>query len=162
MAFLFLAGAESRAAMVFGVRYSNTQEPILTSLSGVDQRVVGDLGNKGRFGIYAGQQNGNSIFLIGVSHKTAPVEVRERLAFAESKLPDALQQLEDQQTFSEGVIVSTCNRVEVYVAAEGDAPARHFFTSRTPDARDHLYVKAGVDAIRHLFARITVKRARCG
>jgi len=47
--------------------------------------------------------------------------------------------------------VSTCNRVEVYVAADGDAPARRFFTARAPDAVDHLYVKAGVEAVRHLF-----------
>ncbi len=68
MALLFLMGVESRAAMVFGVRYTNTQEPILKSLDGLNQRGVGDLGSKGRFGIYVGQQNGNSVFLFGVDY----------------------------------------------------------------------------------------------
>ncbi len=68
MALMLLTGAESRAAMVFGVRYTNTQEPILKSLNGLNQRGIGDLGSKGRFGIYVGEQNGNSVFLFGVDY----------------------------------------------------------------------------------------------
>jgi len=52
---------------------------------------------------------------------------------------------------AEAFVVSTCNRVEVYVQAEGDEPARRFFTSRTTEAAEHLYAKEGVQAIRHLF-----------
>ena len=51
------------------------------------------------------------IVLVGTSHKTAPVEVRERLAFAESRLAGALRELVDREMISEGLIVSTCNRV---------------------------------------------------
>ncbi|HEX9111311.1 MAG TPA: glutamyl-tRNA reductase, partial [Terriglobales bacterium] len=50
--------------------------------------------------------------LIGVNHKTAPVEVRERLAIPESRLPDACKKLAEHPAIAEGMIVSTCNRVE--------------------------------------------------
>ncbi|MEK7834279.1 MAG: glutamyl-tRNA reductase, partial [Acidobacteriota bacterium] len=49
-----------------------------------------------------------SIVVVGISHKTAPVEIRERLAFAESRLAEALRSLADGETISEAVIVSTC------------------------------------------------------
>ena len=50
--------------------------------------------------------------LIGVNHKTAPVEVRERLAIPESRLAEACKRLAEHPSISEGLIVSTCNRVE--------------------------------------------------
>ena len=50
--------------------------------------------------------------LIGVNHKTAPVEVRERLAIPESRLPEACKRLAEHPAVAEGMIVSTCNRVE--------------------------------------------------
>jgi glutamyl-tRNA reductase len=70
-----------------------------------------------------------SIVLVGISHKTAPVEVRERLAFAEARLDEALRELVEGAVINEGVIVSTCNRVEIIAA-----------TSHTSEiARAHLY-----------------------
>ena len=51
--------------------------------------------------------------LIGVNHRTAPVEIRERFAVPEKKLPEALQSLVQYPGVQEGLIVSTCNRVEV-------------------------------------------------
>ena len=59
--------------------------------------------------------------LIGVNHKTAPVEVRERLAIPDSRLPEALKRLAEHPGVDEGLILSTCNRVEVL--APGFAPA---------------------------------------
>ena len=53
--------------------------------------------------------------LIGVNHKTAPVEVRERLALPESRLPEACKSLCQQDGIEEGLILSTCNRVELLV-----------------------------------------------
>ena len=54
-----------------------------------------------------------SILLIGVNHKTAPVEIRERLAFNDEACANGLRQLVDGVVVSEGLIVSTCNRVEI-------------------------------------------------
>ncbi|MGH9845370.1 MAG: glutamyl-tRNA reductase [Blastocatellia bacterium] len=110
-----------------------------------------------------------SIVLVGVSHRTAPVEVRERLAFAESRLADALEQLVDRDLIREGVIVSTCNRVEVIAAIEHRPNPRkdpsqaisrlHEFLRRFHDCESamlekHCYNHAGPAAVRHLF-RVT-------
>lgn len=68
IALLLFLGAEARAAMMFGVRYTNTQDPALKGLSVLGQRGVIDLGSKGKFGLYAGQQSGSSVFLLGVDY----------------------------------------------------------------------------------------------
>src|ERR1700675_1144637 len=62
-----------------------------------------------------------SIVLVGLSHKTAPLEMRERLAFGESLLSDALARLVDQEIVDEGLIVSTCNRVELIASTPSGA-----------------------------------------
>ena len=54
-----------------------------------------------------------SFRLIGVNHHTAPVEMRERLAIPESRLPDALKRLVQHPGVDEGLILCTCNRVEL-------------------------------------------------
>jgi glutamyl-tRNA reductase len=99
------------------------------------------------------------LFLTGLNHRTAPVEVRERLAFEENALPQALGDLKQCPGLLEGMILSTCNRVEVTVAADdtSDAEARveHFLAeSRSVDhtwVTPYLYRHDGQDAIRHLF-----------
>ncbi|MFO1434029.1 MAG: glutamyl-tRNA reductase [Candidatus Competibacteraceae bacterium] len=58
------------------------------------------------------------LLALGINHKTAPVEVRERLAFAPEKLPDALQALQGCSGIREAVILSTCNRTELYCSLE--------------------------------------------
>ncbi len=90
-------------------------------------------------------------FMVGLSHKSAPIDIRERVALSGDALKAALQELRQMDGVQEAFVVSTCNRVEVYVQADGDEPARRFFTSRAADAGDHLYAKASVDAVRHLF-----------
>jgi glutamyl-tRNA reductase len=67
-----------------------------------------------------------SVVVIGLSHRSAPVELRERFAFAESGIPEALKQLRDSGLVTEGVVLSTCNRVEIY-AATALAPDDQFF-----------------------------------
>ncbi|HEY8459711.1 MAG TPA: glutamyl-tRNA reductase [Blastocatellia bacterium] len=106
------------------------------------------------------------IVLIGTSHKTAPVEVRERLAFSESRLSDALRELVDREMIREGLIVSTCNRVELIAATANGAHAPENAVSRLYDflsrfhrydispLRKHLYDLAGRAAIKHVF-RVT-------
>jgi len=91
------------------------------------------------------------LFLVGLSHKSAPIEVRERVALTGDELRAALSDLKAMQGVEEAFVVSTCNRVEVFVQSEALDPARLFFTSRTEQAEEHLYVKEGPEAVRHLF-----------
>ena len=99
------------------------------------------------------------LHLTGVSHKTAPVEVRECLAFREDALPDALNDLKSLDGVSEAMILSTCNRVEITVTTIDGADPQTIidsFLSRQK-AQDsarfgpHLYRHEGRDAIHHLF-----------
>jgi len=64
-----------------------------------------------------------SIVVVGLSHRTAPVETRERLAFSEVTIPETLQRLRTAGLAEEAVILSTCNRVEIYAATVTPAPA---------------------------------------
>ena len=57
------------------------------------------------------------LIVVGVSHRTAPVEVRERFAFKESDIPSALERLLSTDAAAEAVLLSTCNRVELYLIA---------------------------------------------
>jgi len=99
------------------------------------------------------------LLITGLSHHTAPVEVRERLAFEENTLLEALDRLRRRPGMIEGMILSTCNRVEVAVTAEEQSDAegsieRFLAESRSvePDwMSPYLYRYHGPDAIRHLF-----------
>ncbi len=97
--------------------------------------------------------------LIGVNHKTAPVEVRERLAVPEARLPEALKRFVAHPGVDEGLIVCTCNRVELLATTKnGSADLRgflgDFFELDAPSLAPHLYEYRERDAIRHLF-RVT-------
>ena len=65
--------------------------------------------------------------MVGCSHHTAPVEVRERLAFSKDQAVDALSRLRQKYPEAEAVLLSTCNRVELYVASETaeSCPSHH-------------------------------------
>ena len=97
--------------------------------------------------------------ITGVNHKSAPVEVRERLAFDEPSLAAALLDLKGRPGFCEGLILSTCNRVEVALTCEDDATASlavdEFLADTRQVARDwvtpYLYHYEDSEAIRHLF-----------
>jgi glutamyl-tRNA reductase len=94
--------------------------------------------------------------LIGVNHKTAPVEVRERLAVPDRQLPDALQQLLRFPGVGEGMILSTCNRVEVLIqTTNGSTDLRKFlaqyFGLEPTSYESHLYEYRQHDAVRHVF-----------
>ena len=99
------------------------------------------------------------LLITGVSHKTAPVEVRERLAFREESLPAALADLKAREGVSEAVILSTCNRVEITVTTDDNTDPQHVVDSFLAEykAIDHetvgpsLYRHEGSDAIQHLF-----------
>jgi len=94
--------------------------------------------------------------LIGINHKTAPVEVRERLAIPESRLPEAHQLLARHPGIQEGLIISTCNRVELLTSAPGEAVdlrgfLHEYFRVNPRDFEPHLYEFREREAIRHLF-----------
>jgi glutamyl-tRNA reductase len=62
------------------------------------------------------------VALLGINHKTAPIEVRERFAFTSAALPAALEAC--KQEYGNGAIVSTCNRTELYVVGRRGQPGR--------------------------------------
>src|SRR4030095_15397126 len=102
-----------------------------------------------------------SILLVGVNHKTAPVEIRERLAFNDEACASGLRQLVDGEIVREGLIVSTCNRVEILGATSIDQ--LEFGVGRIAQFLDtsghlpagfldaHLYHHTDEEAVRHLF-----------
>ncbi len=100
-----------------------------------------------------------SIILAGVSHHNTPLSIRERLYFPEDHMTEWLDWLGGYSGLEERLILSTCNRVEVYSAAEDfdvglDAIHRFFLESRDIGAEElstHLYVHREDDATRHLF-----------
>jgi glutamyl-tRNA reductase len=102
-----------------------------------------------------------SIILVGLNHKTAPVAVRERLAFTDEACAAGLRALVDGEVVREGLIVSTCNRVEVLTATEGEPSADQLtrivsFLSNvrsipSEDFSKHLYHHEDDAAVRHVF-----------
>ena len=99
------------------------------------------------------------LLVTGVSHKTAPVEVRERLAFAEAALPAALHGLVSREGIQEAMVLSTCNRVEITVTAEDSVDPRTAVAAFLHESRGvspetlgpSLYSHEGRDAVHHLF-----------
>ncbi len=99
------------------------------------------------------------IVIVGLSHKTAPVEIREKLAFAPTAMERPLRKLLELPPIAEGLIVSTCNRVELCAASKEPEAAmaamRRFLADyheiSLDEISDHLYDYQGEDAIRHLF-----------
>ncbi|HWD18449.1 MAG TPA: glutamyl-tRNA reductase [Verrucomicrobiae bacterium] len=98
------------------------------------------------------------ILVIGLSHRTSPVEVREKFAFADAAIPAALAEIRSRGLAEEAAILSTCNRVEIYAATqtpEREAlPAlRRFLLERyTGDTEPELYGYSDPRSVEHLFA----------
>jgi glutamyl-tRNA reductase len=100
-----------------------------------------------------------SFHLIGVNHNTAPVEVRERLALPESRLPEVCKSLCQQEGIEEGMILSTCNRVELLVRRrDGVDNLRRFvceyFHLDPAEYERYFYDYREEEAVRHIF-RVT-------
>jgi glutamyl-tRNA reductase len=99
------------------------------------------------------------LLVTGVSHKTAPVEVRECLAFPEPSLPEALQSLKSRAGVSEACILSTCNRVEITVTTDDLVDAQALVDEFLRESRmvaaatvdPYIYRHEGQNAIHHLF-----------
>jgi glutamyl-tRNA reductase len=123
-----------------------------------------------------------NVIVVGLSHHSSPVELRERFAFAEAKIPEALKSLRESGVAGEAVILSTCNRVEIYAATAleparafaalkqflarwgettGEPPLEHDSGSRgrsphQTEIGDELYALAEPQSLHHLF------RVACG
>ena len=98
------------------------------------------------------------LFVVGINHKTAPVEVRERLAIGADQLPEALDGLAHSLPDAEAVVLSTCNRVEAYLSTDEEAaPDRvveffsRFHADESAALDEYVYIHTEDAAIRHLF-----------
>ena len=100
-----------------------------------------------------------NLIIVGLNHRTAPVDIREKLSFPVDSIGEALKKLVTNYGINEAVILSTCNRVEV----AGIAPAiekgiweikrflSEYHNIPLENLDEHLYVHTGEDAVRHIF-----------
>ncbi|CAM3933436.1 glutamyl-tRNA reductase [Lederbergia lenta] len=99
------------------------------------------------------------IIVVGLNYQTAPVEIRERLAFTEDALPNAMVALKNKKSILENMIVSTCNRTEVYAVVDQLHTGRYYikeflsewFNIDQKEFSNHLFVREHEAAIEHLF-----------
>ena len=97
--------------------------------------------------------------VVGLNHQTAPLSIREKLAFAAALLPDAVSQLVSSHAAKEAVILSTCNRTEIYSVGDTEQIIRWLAAYQHLDVeeiRPYLYTLGCSDTIRHVF------RVACG
>ena len=100
-----------------------------------------------------------NLILAGVSHKTSPLEVRERFALSEQRIPEALRRLHGEPEVEEAAVISTCNRVEFIVQScegqDGLGALRRFLECtlgiRYDDYAHCFYVHRDYEAVHHLF-----------
>ena len=92
-----------------------------------------------------------TLWLLGLNHQTAPVDLRERAAFAGDALGQALVSLRALPEVSEAALLSTCNRTEVYVVAADGDPVAGWLEDQARGLAPYLYRHRDADAVRHLF-----------
>ncbi|WP_281785596.1 glutamyl-tRNA reductase [Uruburuella suis] len=96
---------------------------------------------------------------IGLNHQTAPLSIREKLAFAAVTLPDAVRGLIESRAAAEAVILSTCNRTELYCVGDAERVIEwlaEYQNLSIDEIRPYLYTYGCSDTIRHAF------RVACG
>ncbi|WP_033541106.1 glutamyl-tRNA reductase [Planococcus sp. CAU13] len=100
--------------------------------------------------------------VVGVNYRSAPLEIREKLSFIENELPQAMQALNKQKSVLENVIVSTCNRTEIYAVVDQLHTGKYYVKQFLADYFDipqesfsqYLFVHEKDEAVEHLF-RVT-------
>jgi len=100
-----------------------------------------------------------NLILVGVNHKTTPVEIREKLAFTKGKIEESVNQLFNFPDIIEHTILSTCNRVEIYARANSQDSAIKsikqficdFHQLSLVELEDHFYSYSNKEAVEHLF-----------
>ena len=101
--------------------------------------------------------------VVGLNYKTATVEIREKLSFIESELPTAMEELKKQKSVLENIIVSTCNRTEIYAVVDQLNDGKYFikqfltnwFHIPIEQFEDHLFIYEDDASLKHLFKVIT-------
>ena len=99
------------------------------------------------------------LIVIGLNHKTASIDLRERMAFAEDQMETALHQVKSLPSLKENMILSTCNRVEIYAAVRETEKAvldlKHFLSQYhglpLREFEKNLYSFLGEEAVKHIF-----------
>lgn len=107
------------------------------------------------------------VIVIGLSHKTAPVDVRERFAMGSESIPEVLARVSAREEIDEAMFLSTCNRVEVIALAKPSATTEEAARSAShavrevlrdyigahsiDELREYLYERTGEEAVRHVF-----------
>jgi glutamyl-tRNA reductase len=97
--------------------------------------------------------------IIGINHNTAGIEIREKVSFQKEEIHQALREIQKSGIITECVILSTCNRMEVYAVPIGSEEGRAFFQKFLNnfkhvsffDQSEYTYFYSGQDAVRHLF-----------
>ena len=109
--------------------------------------------------IFKGDKNSMHVIVVGINHKTAPVEIRERLTFDPSQLGDAMVQLQGKKSILENVIISTCNRTEIYAVVDQIHTGRYYikeflsqwFQIEKEEFTPFLFIYEEDGALEHLF-----------
>src|SRR3989338_3167947 len=100
----------------------------------------------------------NQILVIGINHKTAPIEIREKFYFNGTQQELLLSELRNNPSVAEAIVLSTCNRTEIYchaISLSGipDAVLKLMFAVKglafDERLRKHFYIYAGQEAVRH-------------
>jgi glutamyl-tRNA reductase len=91
-----------------------------------------------------------SIFVVGINHKTAPITLREKIYFAPDKLSLYLQDILARGVASEAVLLSTCNRSELYCEAPCSAAIYDWFCAHAPEISAAVYVYRDAEAVAHI------------
>ena len=97
--------------------------------------------------------------VVGLNHQTAPLSIREKLAFAAANLPDAVSNLARSEAAEEAVILSTCNRTELYCVGESEKIINwlaKYHNLPVEEIRPYLYTLDNNETVRHAF------RVACG
>ena len=97
--------------------------------------------------------------VVGLNHRSAPIEIREQFAFSTDEMPDALARVLESNGVSEAALISTCNRTEFYLhVSEPDVAVPHVMSALAEQAdklpkpaERYIYVKHGLDAVDHLY-----------
>ncbi|MEW6042418.1 MAG: glutamyl-tRNA reductase, partial [Elusimicrobiota bacterium] len=97
--------------------------------------------------------------ILGINHKTAPIELREKISFSDKNISQALKILKNFNSIKECLILSTCNRVEIYaMVTDISAGFRDiqnfiwkFHNIQEKEVKNHVYVYVNLEAVRHLF-----------